>query len=369
MTLAPQIELARDISALATIRWGGASSTDLIGRHESFTRLVERLPRLAESDSPVLLTGETGTGKEVFARALYLLSNRANLPFLRVNCAQYADSQVAAAELFGHRKGAFTNALNDHVGLFEAAHTGILFLDEVGELSPHVQAMLLRVLSEGELVPIGETRARRVDVRVVVATSRDLRAMVAAGQFRADLYYRLRYLHLHLPPLRERGNDWQLLCEHALARLVAVRARRKRFSPAAMDVLGAYAWPGNVREVRALVDTGFHLSEGEWIEPRHFLEALEQVTRRHELRQVPLLDAATACFERLRAGEADFWTLVHVPYLDREFSRADVRRVVECGLAETQGSYKRLLPLFGLPASDYARLMDFLRHHKLKPRD
>lgn len=369
MMPAPQLETARHISALATLRWGGSTNTDLIGRHDSFARIVERLPRLAESDSPVLLTGETGTGKELFARALYLLSSRANLPFLRVNCAQYADSQVAAAELFGHRKGAFTNALADHVGVFEAAHTGVLFLDEVGELSQQVQAMLLRVLSEGELVPIGETRPRRVDVRVVVATSRDLRAMVAAGQFRADLYYRLRYLHLHLPALRERGDDWMLLCEHALARLVSSRARRKRLSPAAMQVLGDYDWPGNVREVKALVDTGFHLSEGEWIEPRHFIESLERVARQNELHQVPLHDIPRACFERLRNGEADFWSAVHAPYLDRELSRADVRRVIAHGLEHTQGSYKRLLPLFGLPKGDYARLMDFLRHHKLKPRD
>ncbi len=362
-----QSELAHTIAARSTARWGDVTPTALVGLHPTFTAALDRLARFAESDSPVLITGETGTGKELFARALYLLSRRDGQAFQRVNCAQYHETQLAASELFGHRKGSFTGAAGDHVGLFESAHHGMLFLDEVAELSLPAQAMLLRALGEGEVVRVGDTRARHVDVRVVAATSADLHEMVQAGRFRRDLYFRLRALHVRVPALRERGADWELIREYYLRALATDREARKRFSREALEVLRRYDWPGNVREVKSLVDAGFHLADGELIEPCHFLEALEEVARLDQLRQVPLIDVEGQCWERLRSGSADFWQVVHGPYLARELSRTQVRALIARGLTVTRGSFKKLVGLFGLPAHDYMRFMAFLRHHSLKP--
>lgn len=360
-------ELASTIYDRACQHWGPASTTVMIGCDAQFTAVLDRIQRFAESESPVLITGETGTGKELVARALYLLSARSSRPFIPVNCAQYQDSHLLASELFGHRKGSFTGAITDHVGLFESSHTGVLFLDEVAELSLHAQAMLLRALSEGEFLPVGDTLPRRVDVRVIAATSQDLSGLVQRGAFRGDLFHRLRSLRVHVPPVRERGDDWTLIREYYLRRLTVSKARHKRFSAASLETMRGYHWPGNVRELKALVDTGFHLSDDDVIEPRHFLEALEEAGRQEQLGKVPLLDVESACYERLRQGEGDFWNVVRDGFINRELSRQQVQRIVARGLTESRGSFKRLLPLFGVAADDYLRFMDFLRHHKLKP--
>jgi transcriptional regulator with GAF, ATPase, and Fis domain len=365
--LSSQTELARCIRERALERWGDKHATEIVGRHPTLIRALETIARFAESDSPILITGETGTGKELFARAVYLLSRRNGAPFLSVNCAQYQDGQLIASELFGHKKGSFTGALSDHAGVFEAAHRGALFLDEIAELSLSAQAMLLRTLGEGEIVPVGETRPRHVDVRVIAATSLDLKALVAAGRFRADLYYRLRFLQLEVPPVRQRGDDWRLMVTHYLERLGVSRARHKSFSREALALLSAYEWPGNVRELKALVDTGFHLSDSDVIEPRDFIESLEAAARAEQFSRLPLLDKASAVYRRLRAGEASFWEVVHRPYMNRELSRTEAAEIVALGLADTGGSYKRLLSVFGIAAEDYLRFMDFLRHHRLKP--
>jgi two-component system, NtrC family, response regulator HydG len=363
----PYSELASTVRTLSSEHWADGPPTVLIGRHPSFLAALERLARFAESDGPVLVTGETGTGKELFARGLYLLSRRRGRAFLRVNCAQYHDGQLMASELFGHRKGSFTGAERDHPGLFPAADTGVVFLDEVTELSLRAQAILLRVLSEGEVVPVGGTAPRRVDVRLVAATSSDVRELVGRGRFRRDLYYRLRGMHLKVPPVRERGDDWQLIGEYYLSALAAARRHTKRFSMDSIALLRRYEWPGNVREVKALVDNGFHLSDGELIEPRHFLESLEQAARIGELEKIPPCDVESECYRKMTTGEGNFWEVVHGPYLDRELNRSQVRAIIARGLTAVRGSHKRLLSLFGVAAHDYPRFMDFLRHHRLKP--
>jgi DNA-binding NtrC family response regulator len=371
-----QTDLARTIHTRARARWGEATSAVMVGRDPKFTAGLERIARFAESDSPVLVTGETGTGKELFARALYLLSRCDGGPFHSVNCAQYHDGQLVASELFGHKKGSFTGATSDHVGLFEAAQGGMVFLDEVTELSPSAQAMLLRALGEGEIVPVGETRVRKVKVRVVAATGSDVPALVQSGRFRADLYYRLRALHVHVPPVRERGRDWELIRDYYLGRLGGTRAQAKQFSTESNAILSRYGWPGNVRELKSLVETGFCLSETEMIEPRHFIDSLEEAARMGQLRKVPLCDVGDVggigdiearCYQRMIEDKVSFWEAVHHPYLDRELSRAQVRAIVARGLAASRGSYKRLLALFGIAEADYLRFMDFLRHHRLKP--
>ena len=224
--------------------------------------LCDQVARFAAYDIPVLLTGESGTGKELFARALHYNSPRADKPFVAENCGALPD-QLLESELFGHRRGAFTGAVADHVGLFEQADGGTLFLDEIGDVSPAFQVKLLRVLQEGEVRPVGSQQRRRVDVRVVAATNRDLGRGMRDGAFRSDLYYRLAGVTLHLPPLRERPGDIDAICEYLLA-----DAARGFGLPAgavtdeAMDLLLRYDWPGNVRELQNEIQRMLVMSDG-----------------------------------------------------------------------------------------------------------
>jgi len=199
---------------------------------------------------PVLLTGESGTGKELFARGLHYNSPRADKPFVAENCAALADD-ILESELFGHERGAFTGAINARIGLFEQAGGGTIFLDEIGEVSAAFQVKLLRVLQEGEVRPVGSNRRRRVDVRVVAATNRDLAQDIRIGRFREDLFYRLAGVCLHLPPLRERRVDIPLLARALLNELIQTLGKPCRgFNDDVLECLQAYDWPGNVRELR-----------------------------------------------------------------------------------------------------------------------
>jgi DNA-binding NtrC family response regulator len=358
---------AREIRRLSLEQWGDRKITTVIGRHASIRDALVRAARIAPADGATILTGETGTGKELFARALYLLSRRRGKPFISVNCAQYHDSQLMASELFGHKRGSFTGAAGDHRGVFESAMGGVVFLDEIGELSLGAQSMLLRVLSESEIVPVGDTTPRTVDVRVIAATSRDLVEMVAAGQFRADLYYRLRHMSIHVPAVRERGDDWELIADDELRRLVASTGEHKFLAPDAVALMSGYAWPGNVRELKSVVDTGFHMSDGDAIEASVFARDMESVSRSAQLRRVPLADTVNDPLARMLEDGESFWDVVHQPYLCRELSRAAARSIVEQGLQRSRGSYRRLLALFHIDDDDYLKFMDFLRHQRLKP--
>lgn len=221
---------------------------------------------VASNDVPVLLFGETGTGKEVVARAIHDGSRRRSGPFWRVNCGAIAP-ELIDSELFGHERGAFTGAVGQRKGWFEQAHRGTLFLDEVGELTPAAQVRLLRVLQEGELVRVGGKRALIVDVRIVAATHRDLAAMVATRSFREDLYYRLAVFPIVIPPLRDRTEDIPDLARYFAAR-AAQRFGLRTALPSTEDVrlLSAYAWPGNIRELAAVLDRAVLLGEGRRLE-------------------------------------------------------------------------------------------------------
>jgi two-component system response regulator HupR/HoxA len=221
----------------------------VLGQDESMQQLFDLLEKVADTDATVLLTGETGTGKDLVARAIHYQGSRSNAPFVAQNCGALPES-LLESELFGHRRGAFTSAVEDKRGLFEVANGGTIFLDEIGETTPGMQVRLLRVLEGGEFRPLGSSELRRVDVRVIASTNRDLREAVEAGRFRRDLFYRLNVVHIHLPPLRERSEDIPLLAEHFL------RTSNERLgkevqgiTQAAMDLLLAYKWPGNVREL------------------------------------------------------------------------------------------------------------------------
>ncbi len=239
---------------------------DPVGRSPRFLEVLELARRAAPTDATVLLLGETGTGKERLARYLHRRSRRADRALLTVNCAALADA-LLESQLFGHRRGAFTGAEETRKGLFEEADGGTLFLDEVGDVSAALQAKLLRVLQEGEFLPVGDTVPRRTDVRVIAATNRDLAAAVAAGSFREDLYYRLHVVTLTLPPLRDRPEDIPAMVEE----FVAESARRtgrtvKGLTPGALDACLDYPWPGNVRELKNVVERAVILAPGEWID-------------------------------------------------------------------------------------------------------
>ncbi|MGH7442442.1 MAG: sigma-54 interaction domain-containing protein, partial [bacterium] len=246
----------------------GGSLAGLTGRGKGVHELRNLVERLAPSNATVLILGESGVGKELVARALHTLSPRAGGPFVDVNAGSLP-ATLFEAELFGAKKGAFTGAETTREGLFQAAAGGTLFLDEVGEVPLESQAKLLRVLENHEVKMLGETRGRRVDVRVVAATNRDLEREVKAGRFRKDLFFRLSVLPLRVPPLRERMEDLPLLVEALLRRLSPTRAYR--ISPEALKRLLAHPWPGNVRELRNVLERAVLLAKGDELEPSDFL--------------------------------------------------------------------------------------------------
>ncbi len=251
----------------AAVRHGPAAAHgEMIGHSPAIQRLQVFLERVASTTSSVLLLGESGTGKELAAGMVHALSPRAGRPFVAINCAAIAES-LLESELFGHEKGAFTGAVSQHDGVFARAHTGTLFMDEVGELSPGAQARMLRVLENRTLTRVGGTREITVDVRLVAATHRDLRRLVSEGRFREDLLYRLSVIQTQLPPLRERRDDIPLLARHFLRTIGERVARRvEQIAPAALEVLCRYRWPGNVRELRNVIERALVLGDGPVLE-------------------------------------------------------------------------------------------------------
>ncbi|HEY2468800.1 MAG TPA: sigma-54 dependent transcriptional regulator [Terracidiphilus sp.] len=228
------------------------------------------ISRVAPTGTTVLITGETGTGKELVARAIHRNSARSSKPFIAINCAAVTES-LLESELFGHERGAFTGADRSSPGLFEAAHEGTVFLDEVAEMSPTAQAKLLRVLADGEIQRVGSTVMRRVDVRVLAATNRDLEERVKDGTFRQDLFYRLAVVPVHLPPLRDRAEDIGELCENLSQRIAEeMKIPTKRLTPAALEKMATYPFPGNIRELRNLLERALILGQSADLQPEDF---------------------------------------------------------------------------------------------------
>ena len=263
----------REAAASGLDRLIGASPA-LRTLKDTIARLLESERALADVDAPaVLITGETGSGKELVARALHFDGPRGAGPFIELNCSSLP-VQLLESELFGHERGAFTDARERKLGLVEAADGGTLFLDEIGDIEPGLQAKLLKVIEEKTVRRLGSVRENRVNVRVITATHRSLETLVREGRFRPDLYYRLRVVHLNVPPLRERGNDVTLLARHFLE-VHAARYGRSglRFAPEAEQVLRSHPWPGNVRELRNVVEQAMLLTQGDVIAPGQLLIA------------------------------------------------------------------------------------------------
>jgi DNA-binding NtrC family response regulator len=332
-----------------------------IAASAQMTRLLDLAERAALSDAKVLITGESGVGKDVVARHIHASSSRRSAEFVAVNCAGVTET-LLESELFGHVKGSFTGAYRDKVGKLRLAHHGTLFLDEIGEMSSRMQALLLRFLENGEIQAVGSDSARTtVEVRVLAATNRNLTEMVGSGKFREDLLYRLRVIHLQVPPLRDRADDIRPLAMHFFAR----SGRLVTLTDEAWRTLEHYQWPGNVRELQNVVEQMAWLSES----PDDPI-GIDQVPAlikspgssnppvRERRRQV-----ADELYHALVQGGYSFWDHIHPLFLNRDITRHDLRDLVRRGLSVSRGNYRAVLELFGMPAGEYKRFMNFLSTH------
>ena len=271
------VETFRDLSLVEELKKelaGRFQMGDIVSRSPAMAKVFELIPRLAESDSTTLITGETGTGKELLARAIHNIGPRKDRPFVAVNCAAFPDT-LLESELFGYKAGAFTGAERDKPGRFALAKNGTIFLDEIGDISAALQAKLLRILQDGTYEPLGSTKSETADARVLAATNRDLEKMVEEGRFREDLYYRINVIGVHLPPLRKRKEDVPLLVEHFIERFNRRQGKAiKGVSPDALAALMSHDYPGNVRELENMIEHAFVLAKEGEIGPEHLPDEL-----------------------------------------------------------------------------------------------
>ncbi len=260
----------RDITCLIGLKvWeGGNIFPGIIGRDPKLVQVFKQIREISQFDYPVLISGETGTGKELVAHAIHCESKRASCPFLPINCGALPEG-LAESELFGHVKGAFTGAIRDKKGRFELAHGGTIFLDEIGELPKSIQVKILRVLENGTFEKVGGEKSLTADVRVISATNRDLKAEVEKNNFREDLFYRLNVVPIQLPPLRARKNDIPLLVDHFLAQAQEQGHQAMRFSKEAMALLFCYDWPGNIRELRSVIQYALAATKNHIVGPEN----------------------------------------------------------------------------------------------------
>lgn len=296
-------ELEREVRNLRAQVSNRYAFHNLVGKSPAMQDVYSKIEQVANSRTTVLITGESGTGKELVARALHFNSSRRDRPFIALNCAALPETLIES-ELFGHERGAFTDATARRIGQFELAHSGTLFLDEIGDLTPNTQAKLLRVLQEREFSRIGGVQPIKVDVRFIAATNRTLEELVRDKLFREDLYYRINVLSINLPALRDRGEDVHLLAKHILTK----RAEEEKKAPQeiskdAMELLTKHAWPGNVRELENILEQAMVWSQGDIIQPVHLPNFLRNDTRTFSLREDTLagrlsLEKAVMEFEK-----------------------------------------------------------------------
>jgi DNA-binding NtrC family response regulator len=382
-------------------------ASKIVGVSPAILELQEEVDRVARSDAKVLITGESGSGKELIAREIHVRGPRNQRRFVPVNCAGLPET-LLESELFGHVKGSFTGAYRDKLGKLEIAEGGTLFLDEVGDMTLRMQGLLLRFLETGELQKVGADRVHtKVDLRVIAATHRNLRDLIVKQQFREDLFYRLNVIHLVVPPLRERRDDIPLLIEGVMARHAEAEAKKTisrgnanshgngngtgtgtepgngqgnnghssgsdagslqgpvQIAPAAMTALTAYSWPGNVRELenvmeRLLVTCRREVAQLEDL-PVEIRASQPGGSRPRVERRRTVADEL---YQRLTTENESFWNTVYPLYMSREITRSNVRDLVRKGLTDARGNYKIVVRLFNMGTGDYKKFLNFLRKH------
>jgi transcriptional regulator with PAS, ATPase and Fis domain len=343
----------------------------ILGDSDAMQRIQADIDSAARSDAKVLLTGETGVGKEVVARSIHIRSGRNMAPFITINCAGIPDT-LLESEFFGHARGSFTGAFRDNPGLLRQAHTGTVFLDEVGEMSLRMQALLLRFLETGEIQTVGAPAMQsHIDVRVVTATNRNLLESASAREFREDLYYRLNVYEIRIPPLRERQSDIPILLDHYL-RVFAEQHQRPMLglSRAALDRLAAYPWPGNIRELRNVIERLVLRVNNPLVEPEDLSAEIAGYTPPGRAEEPGSVRSAVShqarvdgILERIFMHKESFWTTAYPAFMSRDITRDDMRHIVRTGLEQTHGSYRLLLGLFNMAADDYKRFLGFLKQH------
>jgi two-component system response regulator HydG len=328
------LRLARENASLRQKLGPGAGGPEIIGKSAAIRELFSMIDMVAPTEATVLIAGESGTGKELVAKALHAASPRSAGPLVAVNCAALSET-LLESELFGHEKGAFTGAERRREGRFMAANKGSIFLDEIGEIAPAIQAKLLRVIQEREIQRVGGDRPIGVDVRILAATNRDLKKEVEAGRFREDLYYRLNVVALAVPPLRERVQDIPLLAQHFLARFAEKNRKRiKGFTPAAMDQMLRCPWPGNVRELENAVERAVILSVGEYVSER-------------ELPLTAPRDGAGLAGQALQAGSGSGSPLELAGLAGRPLDDVE-REVILATLRDTSGNKSEAARMLGI---------------------
>jgi transcriptional regulator with PAS, ATPase and Fis domain len=327
--------------------------------------LQQEIQRVALSDAKILITGESGVGKELVALSVHSQSTRSERPFITVNCAGLPET-LLESELFGHVKGSFTGAYRDKPGMLEKADEGTIFLDEIGEMSLRMQGMLLRFLETGELQKVGADRVgRRIDVRVIAATNRAIPEMVAQGQFREDLYYRINVINIHVPPLRDRREDIPLLVDLFFENMGRNNGNRPAVSPEAHVALAEYAWPGNVRELANVIERMLVSGCGPEITADDVpIEIRTQRNISLRPKRERRRTVADDLLKRMTTNHESFWTAVYPLYMQREITRGNLRELVSKGLEEAKGNYKIVTKLFNMEPGDYKRFLNFLRKHE-----
>ncbi len=337
----------------------------LIGDSAVMKELRGEIERVARSDAKVLITGESGVGKELVACAIHAYSHRTDRAFLAVNCAGIPET-LLESELFGHVRGSFTGAYRDKPGKLELAADGSIFLDEIGEMTLRMQGLLLRFLETGDVQKVGAHRADgRVDVRVIAATNRNLRDLIAQGQFREDLFYRLNVIHIAVPPLRERREDIPELINHFLSHFTRNNGTpTPAITPEAYQALTEHSWPGNVRELENVIERLIVRGRGEPVAlddlpPEVRAQRGVAVRPKRERRRT----VADDLYKRLTEERESFWRVVYPLYMQREITRANVRDLVRKGLEESRGNYKIVSRMFNMEAHEYKKFLNFLRKH------
>jgi transcriptional regulator with PAS, ATPase and Fis domain len=347
----------------------------IVGQSPLLSEIKEEIGRVARSDAKVLVTGESGAGKELVAEALHAESLRSQGPFVAVNCAGLPET-LLESELFGYVKGSFTGAFRDKPGKLEVAHGGTVFLDEIGEMTLRMQGLLLRFLETGELQKVGafgETKS--ANVRVVTATNRNLRELVTQGLFREDLFYRINVIQIVVPPLRDRKEDIPLLLDHFTRISHAANSQHNpqrraslEFTADALAAVMEYSWPGNVRELRNVVERLVVNGRSGVVE---LDELPPELRSRQNIIGRPIKErrrtVGDELFKRIVHDGECFWSCAYPLFMQREITRTNVRELVRKGLEDARGNYKIVVRMFNMPPEDYKKFLNFLRKHDCQP--